>query len=312
MTSLLGYLVERSVRSRSQAAAGAVAGFGDGLQAAAQGPASPELRPGAIRPRTRSRHEPWPEVARSDPDTLVPTEEMREWPVVRGAEEPRPEPPDQASVTERTSPSPRAPLAVTPKDAAPAVGMTVHQTVIEHRVAQQAGSDTADAKIPADGAQRRPDRDRAAVDRSSHVQREAPQPAPEVPFAPAEQVQPQPRSKLTEHVRDAPSPDSDRPRGQVNPVTRVQAGDAEAAAPARDRPVRAEETRPLREPVAVSAVATPRRAAAPAAPPRIEVTIGRVEVRAVYAQPSQPTARKQPALPPTSLDDYLKQRDGTG
>ena len=44
--------------------------------------------------------------------------------------------------------------------------------------------------------------------------------------------------------------------------------------------------------------------------PRVEITIGRVEVRAVYAPP--PAERKTAARPLTSLDDYLKQRDKTG
>ncbi|MFL6672252.1 MAG: hypothetical protein ACJ8LG_03050, partial [Massilia sp.] len=50
------------------------------------------------------------------------------------------------------------------------------------------------------------------------------------------------------------------------------------------------------------------RTAAPAPPPVIEVTIGRVEVRA-----QQPAASTQPArarLQPTSLDDYLAGRNG--
>jgi len=44
--------------------------------------------------------------------------------------------------------------------------------------------------------------------------------------------------------------------------------------------------------------------------PRVEITIGRVEVRAVYAPP--PAERKTAARPLTSLDDYLKQRDKAG
>jgi hypothetical protein len=44
--------------------------------------------------------------------------------------------------------------------------------------------------------------------------------------------------------------------------------------------------------------------------PRVQVSIGRVEVRAVFAPPPvTPPARQQPG-PGMSLDDYLKQRDG--
>lgn len=54
----------------------------------------------------------------------------------------------------------------------------------------------------------------------------------------------------------------------------------------------------------------PLRPAAPAPPVSIEVTIGRVEVRAV-APPSPPKSHsaRRPA-PALSLDDYLKQRNG--
>jgi hypothetical protein len=193
--------------------------------------------------------------------------------------------------------------------------MTVHRTVIEHRVTQQTGSDMADpadVKVPADQVPERPDYNRAAVDRTAHVPRDARQPTAEVSPEAAGHVQPASRARPAEQVSDAPPPESDRPRGLVNPVSRVQASDVETPAPARDRLVRPEAIRPLREPVATTPVAAPRQAAAPSAAPRIEVNIGRVEVRAVYAQSSQAAARKQPSPPPTSLDDYLKQRDRTG
>jgi hypothetical protein len=49
---------------------------------------------------------------------------------------------------------------------------------------------------------------------------------------------------------------------------------------------------------------------APAAPPTVKVTIGRIEVRAVPPEP--PAARPEPAAPARglSLHDYLKQRSG--
>lgn len=54
------------------------------------------------------------------------------------------------------------------------------------------------------------------------------------------------------------------------------------------------------------------RRAAPDAPPQpvIQVTIGRLEVRAVQASQAPPAAR--PRQSPTSLDDYLAQRNGAG
>jgi hypothetical protein len=41
--------------------------------------------------------------------------------------------------------------------------------------------------------------------------------------------------------------------------------------------------------------------------PRVQVNIGRVEVRAVYAP--APAARRPSTAPTMSLDDYLKQRE---
>jgi hypothetical protein len=49
---------------------------------------------------------------------------------------------------------------------------------------------------------------------------------------------------------------------------------------------------------------------APPPPPAIQVTIGRVEVRAVSAPPPTAAPRSRPADPMLSLDDYLKQKDG--
>jgi hypothetical protein len=46
-------------------------------------------------------------------------------------------------------------------------------------------------------------------------------------------------------------------------------------------------------------------------PPRIEVTIGRIEVRAEVTPPA-PSPRPQSRMPPLSLADYLQSRDGGG
>jgi len=55
----------------------------------------------------------------------------------------------------------------------------------------------------------------------------------------------------------------------------------------------------------------PRRepAAAPASPPPVQITIGRVEVRAVHA-PAERARSAAPAAPRLSLDDYLRRRSG--
>jgi hypothetical protein len=65
---------------------------------------------------------------------------------------------------------------------------------------------------------------------------------------------------------------------------------------------------PLRETPPPSALIRPRPLTDQPSIPRVQVSIGRVEVRAVYATPPSPARRPSPA-PTMSLDDYLKERD---
>lgn len=312
MSSLLSYLVERSVRSRPPAAAGAAPGVGDGPAADARAPSLPALRPGMIRPRLRSRHEPWPQVTPSDPDAFGPTEETRESPAARGGEVALAEPPEEASVTERTGPRTPAPLSIRPKDASPAV--TARRTAIERRDVQRSEpeiGDPADVAIAVDEELSRPDRHRASAHHTSAVARDDRQMAFEALAQTAEPTQPTRRPSPAEQGENASPSEADRPRGTVNPVSRAQAPDVASPPPVMDRPGRRGDSSVFRAPVAVSPVVSPRTASASSAPPRIEVNIGRVEVRAVYAPASPGPARKPPSLPTTSLDDYLKQRDKT-
>ena len=82
-----------------------------------------------------------------------------------------------------------------------------------------------------------------------------------------------------------------RPSPAVTPATLDRAGVTAAPGPA---------TPPI------SGV---RSEAAPAARPTVQVTIGRIEVRAVPPPPASP-ARREPAGPRVSLDDYLRERNG--
>jgi hypothetical protein len=90
------------------------------------------------------------------------------------------------------------------------------------------------------------------------------------------------------------------------------------------RPRRRAELEPVvREPRAAAGVegapaapaAAPRRGAPPArepappAPPPVQVSIGRVDVRAVFEPPAQEPAPAPSAEPAVSLDDYLQRRD---
>ena len=86
-------------------------------------------------------------------------------------------------------------------------------------------------------------------------------------------------------------------------VTAVPEGRAERA-PAIDGDFRRAADRP-----ATPRAETRKRATSPPArEPTIQVTIGRIEVRAV-TPPAQPAKPKKPTAPRLSLDDYLRRRD---
>lgn len=63
-------------------------------------------------------------------------------------------------------------------------------------------------------------------------------------------------------------------------------------------------------PPSTPAPVMPREPVAPMHPPRITVTIGRVEVRAVPPPPPSSRPRPQPPAPRLSLDEYLRRREG--
>ncbi len=67
----------------------------------------------------------------------------------------------------------------------------------------------------------------------------------------------------------------------------------------------------LRETARRSDPSGPRLPADRPAVPSVQVSIGRVEVRAVFAPPPSPSRRPSPS-PALSLDDYLKQREKGG
>jgi hypothetical protein len=62
-------------------------------------------------------------------------------------------------------------------------------------------------------------------------------------------------------------------------------------------------------PAAAPPRAPERRPARSDEPPHVHVTIGRVDVRAVFA-PAEPTHAPAPRPRPTTLAEYLKQREG--
>lgn len=89
----------------------------------------------------------------------------------------------------------------------------------------------------------------------------------------------------------------------VSPASAISFQPASASDPPRE-PVVPVPVMP-REPVT-----PPREPAAPPHPPRITVTIGRVEVRAIVPQPSPSRPRSQPPAPKLGLDEYLRRREG--
>jgi hypothetical protein len=99
--------------------------------------------------------------------------------------------------------------------------------------------------------------------------------------------------------------DRERPRAApIEPVMRLRRNEPEIARDGGD-------IIPAAEPPSSAHSTQSNRAPAEQPPiPRVQVSIGRVEVRAVFAPPPvTPPARPQPG-PSMSLDDYLKQRDG--
>jgi hypothetical protein len=65
---------------------------------------------------------------------------------------------------------------------------------------------------------------------------------------------------------------------------------------------------PLRQSPPPSALIRARASSDPPSVPSVQISIGRVEVRAVYAPPPSAAPRPSPALA-MSLDDYLKLRE---
>lgn len=142
--------------------------------------------------------------------------------------------------------------------------------------------------------------------------RAAATPAAATPSPPATRPPPPPGAAANGPARATrPVPIDDSIRAAAVAPARRAADAAAVPHPAAPRPAPAT--------VAAAAAGTARRAAAPslapaAAPaplPPIEVTIGRVEIRAVApaAAPARPVRAGGPRL---SLDDYLRQRGGGG
>jgi hypothetical protein len=131
------------------------------------------------------------------------------------------------------------------------------------------------------------------------VRHEAGKPPEETapPARPApKQPEPAPREPAPEApivVRTVHRPEPEPPPREPRAAAGVEGAPAAPAAAPRPQPG----PRPA------------RRAAASPAPPPVEVSIGRVDVRAVFEPPAQEPAPAPSAAPAVSLDEYLQRRD---
>jgi hypothetical protein len=308
MTALLRYLVERSVRDRPPAAAVTAPSRADVTEAGTQDPAgSPDMQRGVLRPRSRSRHEPWPEFGPPG-DALSSVEETPERLPQRDGRMPAAEQREEPFGHDPATPIRTARFADQPTHSAQASSLS-QQGIVERQQVRQPRPETPSpvetAATIQDAPRRQHQDDAAALAYPPAVTRD--HQAPDVVSANAEPVQPPRRTINAELVR-RPHESNPQSGARTSSAVTTRTRDAEGPAPARRTMARAEETRAVLAPSGAPQKAHPvfERPAAP----RIEVSIGRVEVRAVYAPP--PPARKPPSLPSTSLDDYLKQRDRTG
>ncbi len=308
MTSLLGSLVERSVRAPPVAAADRRSPSRDAATSRERdGEPARDAPPGAIVPRRRSRFEPQGAEAvlgemeervdaSSAPPSAAPPRRRQAPADVRSA------PAGSLRVPRPASDEvpPRAPLEAAPRPipaAAPPVATraaALPVPPVSQPLAAAADSAAAPTSRADDAAPRRepPAAERARVATVGAVVA-APAALPE-------------RSSADEVAPVSPVRPSRAPvarivaRPSVEPPAELAAVRLGEIAPAR-----------LRETARRSDPSGPRLPADRPAVPSVQVSIGRVEVRAVFAPPPLPSRRPSPA-PTLSLDDYLKQREKGG
>jgi hypothetical protein len=310
MNSLLEYLVERSVRNGALSAP-----MGD--RTGSSGPALPATEglllsgPGTVRPR--SRYERRVGLDSSDAATFLNEEDELRFP--RSAPSDRDTsagPPEQERhLADREAPQEETPRAL----GGTALPRESTQPVVEPRARGAART----------AAPPRDDVDVAPAQRPAMHHREA-APVAERPATPVhDRTAPPPPSRLPAPVE----PTEIRARREWSSIATAASHEpptGRAAGPDAGQSVvrpRVQATTqideratisaasPLREPPRSEARSPLRAAAGASQAPRVQVSIGRVEVRAIFTPPPDTaTPRSQPG-PPMSLDDYLKRRDGS-
>ncbi len=287
MKPLLTSLVERSVRNavRDEPLPSRSA---DALDERGPGSAGLSTSPrGVVRPRLRSRHEPRPDGGRFDIATI---EDMIARSPSRASDAFEPEmPQSQPDAKARSGDDVRhAPVH---RGRSPGREIAVSGRGIERRPEPRADADAlpqAEAAPISDNARTEPPRRDAGLPR-------VPRPAVPERLAPPQAI----REDWTGHTASGPASIAAQIGGDMSPSGPI----------GPPRPVIAT-SRPRTEPM-TETHARPQSAPERRSAPRVEITIGRVEVRAVYVPPP-PVERKTAAWPMTSLDDYLKQRDKAG
>lgn len=241
------------------------------------------------------------------PDTPRPAPERQSPPRPRLAEAPAfPAPPERPAAVQGLAES----MATVPPAPAPpptAASVRIEREVREHHevFVQRRIEEKPSPPSPASEPRRAVQREASgpalqAADARIRPRAESPIPAPPVsaflvpkePMAAAAQAL-NPVTASVAAPGPAPRPDN-RPPPQ--PAALVPKSMPAGALPA---------LRPAAVPQAVQA--PPPR---PVEPPVIEISIGRVEVRAVSAPAPAAAPRQRSAAPMLSLDDYLKQKDG--
>lgn len=278
MNSFLQHLVERSV----------------------SGAAEP------LRPRLPGRFESLTTAEPRAVEPLLPEHELVE--EARPWRAPPPVQADQETESPRAASRPGRPADKEPP-APPPVALEVDQQPPRQPVGERSG----------EGEQK------AHVRRVYQGKREAePKPPARVDARSVSELPPDRRSEGERELERAPVP-AESPRvATPQPTHRSRRVDDPAALegpaitvasepqPRREEPEIRRPADVLVPPVAPPVLQPARRSAVEQPPaPRVQVSIGRVEVRAVFAPPPAAPPRPRPA-PAMSLDDYLKQRDGGG
>lgn len=315
MKSLVESLVERSLRGPLREPAPTRSA--DAMEQGNAGPAgSSTLPPGLIRPRHRSRHEPRPGSTR--PEVEMIEDLIGGWPLRAPDAQDQAAPSLQQDREAKAAPASRGvPSLSRMRSAGRAISPSARRLESGPQPRPPAEAEAPPAAPPISAsvppASPRHDRQVLPVQPRSAVHTPPATPRPDHHFDPVTSAGSS--TTATELVDDATAP---RPRGAPRPpaIIPIATPRAEPVMTAQLLPPGALERgaalRPMRDPArGADAPLRPATRQQPPPAPRVEITIGRVEVRAVYAPPP-PVERKTSAKPMTSLDDYLKQRDKAG